>query len=188
MKWNYIIPPVLIIVIFFFAACLGPTDPIEQPNIFSLTNTLLNIGEEFVLGQNTISVLGYKMFIDTISVVKQGMEDEFFEPDLRLVSFVGGFTDYNTVGAGDLGAGRFEGIRYSIVRPAPDQIDLLDPDLVDRDTGTGEIIDVYSVAVLGLYNNELFRFRSRVLSCTLGFSAPLQFFLQMIRRLTLPAE
>ncbi len=162
MKRNRLIPLVILIFIFFFAACLGPTDPIEQPNIFSLTNTLLNIGEDFVLGQDTISVLGYKMLIDTISVMKQGMEDEHFEPELRLVSFIAGFADYNTVGMGELGAGRFEGIGYSIIRPVPAEVDLIDPDLVERDHETGEIIDVYSVAVLGLYNNELFRFRSKV--------------------------
>ncbi|MCI0707761.1 MAG: hypothetical protein L0Y80_09805 [Ignavibacteriae bacterium] len=145
-----------------FAACLPPTDVPREPNIFSLSITIPDAGEKYVVGNDTITVIAYKMLIDSIGVRKQEGDEERFEPSLRLASYViGGLSDYYTIGAGSIGSGTFNGIRYAIIRP-PFETTLNDPDLVERDQTTQMVTDTYSLSVSGIYNGNLFRFRSKV--------------------------
>lgn len=159
----------LIVVTASFAACLGTSGPPMDPNIFSLSITILDAGQDYFVGNDTLTVIGYKMLIDSISVTKTGQEVEKFEPKPRLASYTPGFADYYVVGTGVVGGGRFNGVGYSVVRP-PLQGDFDDPDLMERDN-RGIVIDSYSISLTGVYNRKFFRFRSKV-SRTLqyGFS------------------
>ena len=162
MKTIRVTPLLLIVITASFAACLGPVDPPKQANIFSLSITIPDAGQDYFVGNDTLVVVGYKMLIDSISAKKQAQEDEKFEPKLRLASYVYGFADYNLVGTGVVGGGRFNGVRYSVVRPSLLNTDLNDADLIERDVTTGIVIDTYSISVTGIYNRKLFRFRSKV--------------------------
>jgi hypothetical protein len=150
-----------IVAVLFLTGCLDLTETPREPNLFSLSITVPNAGADFILGNDTITVFGFKMIIDTLSVRKVGGEDERFAPQLLLASYVFGFSEYYTVGTGPLGGGTFYAIRYSVVRPSPFTTSLNDADLVERDS-TGQVIDTYSIAVTGVYNRTLFRFRSKI--------------------------
>ena len=163
MKNNHVVLPIVVVFIFIFYACLGPSEPVEQPSIFSLTITLPDAGQQYEIGGDTLRIITHKMIIDSLSVIKQGEEDERFEAVPLLAHFTQGFTDYNSVGSGELsGGGRYDGISYSVVTPPAEDIHFVDPDLIERDEGTGEITNIYSIAVIGIYNNEAFRFRSQI--------------------------
>jgi hypothetical protein len=141
------------------SSCLGTSDPPREPNIFSLTITIPNAGEDYILGNDTITVISYKMLIDSIRVIK-GNQEERFEPRLRLATYVIGLTDSYTIGSGVVRGGNFTGVGYSVVRPPLDG-SFDDPDLIERDS-RGLIIDSYSLSLNGVYKRQFFRFRSRI--------------------------
>ncbi len=143
-----------------FAGCLGTSDPPREPNIFSLSITIPDAGQDFIIGNDTLTVIGYKMLIDSIIVTKATQEEERFAFQLRLASYTIGFTESYVVGSGQVGGGRFNGVRFSIVRP-PQLSSFDDPDLIERD-GNGLVIDRYSISLSGVYKGQFFRFRSRV--------------------------
>lgn len=164
----------IIVTAASFVACLSTTEPPKQPNIFSLSITIPDAGQDYTVGNDTLTVVGYKMLIDSISVTKLGQADEKFEPKLRLASYVFGFADYYVVGTGTVVNGKFSGIRYSVVRPLPQLTNFNDADLVERDA-TGTVIDTYSISVDGIHNRKLFRFRSKVSrTVQYGFSRDVQ--------------
>ncbi|MGH2568937.1 MAG: hypothetical protein ACRDGA_11410, partial [Bacteroidota bacterium] len=140
---------------------LGPIDPPGEPNLFSLSITLPDAGQDLFVGNDTLAVVGFKMLVDTISVRKVGASDEKFEPRLLLASYLFGFADYNVIGGGLVGAGTFNGLRYSVLPSTPLNADFDDPDLIERDQ-TGRVINRYSISITGVYNRNLFRFRSKV--------------------------
>jgi len=145
-----------------FAACLSTTEPLKQANVFSLSITIPDAGQDFSIGNDTLTVIGYKMLIDSISVTKIGQADEKFEPKLRLASYVFGFADFYVIGTGTVVSGKFNGVRYSVIRPLPQLTNFDDADLVERDPQTGTVMETYSIAVTGIHNRKLFRFRSKV--------------------------
>jgi hypothetical protein len=158
-----------------FAACLNSTEPPKEPNVFSLSITIPDAGQDLVVGNDTLTVVGYKMLIDSISVQKQGQGDEKFEPKLRLASYVFGYGDYYVVGTGSVGGGKFNGVGFSVVRPSPQNTTISDDDLVERDGTTGIVTDTYSIAVTGIYDRKFFRFRSKVTRAVqYGFSSGVQ--------------
>ncbi len=144
------------------SSCLLPTDPIREPNVFSLSLTIPGAGEDYNVGNDTLTVVSFKMFIDSISVRKAGQAPERFEPKPRLASYVHGFAESYTIGTGALGGGTFEGIRYAIVVPSEAALPAADPDLVERDGTTGRVTNIYSVSIIGVYNRTVFRFRSKL--------------------------
>lgn len=162
MKNNNVILPIVVVFTFLFYACLGTTEPREEPNIFSLTITLLDAGQQYEVGDDTLMIITHKMIIDSLSVIKQGEEDERYEPRPLVAFYTHGYAEYNSIGGGELSDGKFDGIGYSVVTPSAENIHFDDPDLIERDEGTGEITNIYSIAVIGLYNNKVFRFRSQV--------------------------
>jgi len=155
--------PIVVVFTFLFYSCLGTTEPPEEPNIFSLTITLLDAGQQYEVGGDTLRIITHKMIIDSISVIKQGEEDERYEPRPLVASYThDGYAEYNSIGGGELSGGRFDGIRYSVITPSAEDIYFDDPVLIERHEDTGEITNIYSIAVIGLYNNRVFQFRSQV--------------------------
>jgi hypothetical protein len=142
--------------------CLGNTEVPKEPNLFTLSLTLPQVAQDYFLGADTITVIGYKMLIDSISVKKPGQEDEKFAPSLRLASYVIGFSDSYPVASGLVGGGGFNGVRYAVVLPSPQTTTLNDQDLVERDATTGLVTDTYSIALTGVYDRKFFRFRSKI--------------------------
>ena len=175
MKTSGVNSLLIIVTAASFAACLSTTEPPKQPNVFSLSITIPDAGQDYFIGNDTLTVVGYKMLIDTIGVTKLGQEDEKFEPKLRLASYVFGFADFYVVGTGTVSSGKFNGVRYSVIRPLPQLTDLNDADLVEKAIQTVTVIDTYSISVTGIYNRKLFRFRSKVSrTVQYGFSRDVQ--------------
>ncbi len=143
-----------------FTACLGPLSVPNDPNIFSLSLTLPDAAQDHYVGDDTLTVIVYKMLIDTIAVGKDGQEDEAFQPKLLLATHSYGFSDYTLVGSGNVEGGSFHGLRYTIINPGL-QTNIIDPDLVER-LPSGQVTETFSISVTGVYNRTLFRFRSKV--------------------------
>ena len=175
MKTTHVTRTLLLVIAVSFAACLSSTEPPKEPNVFGLSITIPDAGQDLFVGNDTLTVIGYKMLIDSISVKKQGQEDEKFEPKLRLASYVFGSADYSVVGTGSVGGGKFNGVGYSVVRLSPQNTSVSDDDLIERDATTGIVIDTYSISVTGIYDRKFFRFRSKVSRVVqYGFSADIQ--------------
>ena len=137
--------------------CLD-TDLPDSPSFFTLSLTLEDTNELYVVGNDTLQVIAFKMLIDSIAVKRVNDVPEKFESNPRLAFFVPGPTDVYTIGSGTINEGVFLGIQYSILTP-PMDTDLIDSDLIVRDQ-FGDVTRVFSFSVTGIYNNELFRFRS----------------------------
>jgi hypothetical protein len=175
MKTTHLTRTLLLGIAVSFAACLSTTEPPKEPNVFSLSITIPDAGQDLFVGNDTLTVIGFKMLIDSISVKKQGQEDEKFEPKLRLASYVFGSADYYVVGTGSVGAGKFSGVGYWIVKPSLQNTTVNDEDLIERDAGSGTVIDSYSICVTGIYDRKFFRFQSKVSRAVLyGFSDNVQ--------------
>ena len=157
----------------FFTSCLGTADPPKEPNIFSLTITIPNAGQDFVVGNDTLTVIDFKMLIDSIRVLKNGQDEERFEPRPRLASYILGVADSYNIGAGTVRGGKFNGVGYSLVRPSL-QGNFEDPDLIEKDS-RGFPIDSYSFSLNGVYKQNFFRFRSKVIKAVqYNFSTTVQ--------------
>ncbi|MBI4427976.1 MAG: hypothetical protein HY562_02540 [Ignavibacteriales bacterium] len=150
----------VVVAAAFCIGCFQKIGPPEEPNIFSLSITIPDAGQDYFVGNDSLTVITYKMLIDSIFVTKGGLQDERFEPRLRLASYVFGFADYYVIASGQVGGGKFNGVRFSVVRP-PLLGSFDDPDLIERDNN-GMVVDSYSISLTGVYNRKFFRFRSRV--------------------------
>lgn len=161
MKNIYIL--VAGICAFLLVSCLDTVDPIEELNIFALTMTLLGGDQVYVVDEDSIIVLGYEMFIDSIGVVHLEGHDESINPQqLWLASHWIGRPDESSVGFGEFVGGVYNGVSYAVVNPSSDEVGSIDTDLVERDEATGEVTSIYSIAVTGAYNGQLFLFRSKL--------------------------
>ena len=161
MKTNSLLRWVSLLFAGFVASCLGPLDQPQVQNGFALSITIPDVGQDYILGQDTVAIIGYKMLIDTLSVNKVGAEDERFEPRIRLASYTLGFAEYYVIGSGIVGGGTFNGVRFAVVRPTFVNNDFSDPDLVDRNDA-GTITDTWSISLTGIFDRKFFRFRSKV--------------------------
>ena len=168
----------LLVIITIITGCLD-SDFEEQPTLFSLTLTLPDAGDWYETeAGDSLRILNFKMVIDSIEVMKQGLENDIFEPDPRFVVLsTTGFMDESSIGTGGLTGGRYEGVEFTVAPPSMEtQID--DEHLVVRNE-IGEVISTYSMAVIGIaqIDGEVisFTFRSDVTERVLhGFMQPVE--------------
>lgn len=151
---------VLLLLLLSASACMD-LDDIEDPNtVYTLGFGIdEGVGEDFIIGEDTLIVIGAKFIIDDIELVAQG-ENEIFEPNNILVQISGfGIQDNFRVGSSEIFGGTYTGVKYNLTL-GDTNTELIDPELVVRNS-SGSIIDRFSYAISGIYNNEAFLFKSR---------------------------
>jgi hypothetical protein len=168
----------LLVIIPIITGCLD-SDFEEQSTLFSLTLTLPDANDWHVTeAGDSLRILNFKMVVDSIEVIKQGLENDIFEPDPRFVAIsTSGFMDGASIGTGGLTGGRYEGVEFTVL-PPPMETQIEDEHLVVRND-FGEVLSTYSLAVTGIaqIDGEVisFTFRSdrteRVLH---GFMQPVE--------------
>ncbi len=166
MKKELCILSIIIAISILAVGCLD-NDFEEQPTIFSLTLTIPD-GDQWLVSDtgDSLRILNFTMLVDSIEVVKQGLDNDIFEPDPRLVSFSTlGLSEESSIGAGGLTGGRYEAVEFTVLQPDMDT-SITDENLVTRDSA-GNVTASYSFAVTGIIimegcEPEDFRFRSQV--------------------------
>ena len=135
-------------------------DEFGDPNTrFTLSFAIEDAGEDLIVGNDTLIVIGAKFIIDHIELEAIG-ENEIFESGNILVTISGMdlFGEFRA-GGGEIFGGTYNGITYDLTQADPDT-EIMDQDLVVRDS-EGNIIDRYSFAINGIFNKKPFLFKSK---------------------------
>jgi len=149
---------VLVTLVSLLSGCLDMD--FEEPNTgFTLSIGLQSTEERMVNEGDTLEVIGARFFINNIEM-EAIPDNEIFEENKTLVNISDlGIQNEVRVASGELLGGEYVGISYDLVLPGFDT-EVVDNDLIVRDD-TGNITDVYSMVIVGLYNDDIFIFRSK---------------------------
>jgi len=149
---------VLVTMVSLLSGCLDMD--FEEPNTgFTLSIGLQSTEERMVNKGDTLEVIGARFFINNIEM-EAIPDNEIFEENKTLVNISDlGIQNEVRVASGELLGGEYIGVSYELVLPGFDT-DIVDDDLIVRDN-TGNVTDVYSMVIIGLYNDELFVFKSK---------------------------
>jgi hypothetical protein len=151
----------LLLILLLISGCLD-IDEFGDPNTnFSLSFSIdEGAGEDLIIGNDTLIVIGAKFVIDNIELVAIA-ENEIFEPGNILVLISGfGLGDQFNVGNTEIFGGTYTGVSYDLTQPDADT-EITDPDLVVRNS-QGDIVDRFSLALNVIYNNEPFLIKSKL--------------------------
>jgi len=132
----------------------------EEPNTgFTLSIGLQSTEEPMTTEEDTLEVIGARFFLDNVEL-EAIPENEIFGENLTLVNISDlGVQNEVSVASGELLGGEYVGVSYELTLPGFDT-EIVDDDLIVRDD-TGNVTDVYSMVIIGLYNDELFVFKSK---------------------------
>lgn len=157
---KYLIP-ITLLFCFLVSSCLD-MDDIEDPNtVFTLGFDIdEGVGNDFIMNGDTLVLIGAKFIIDNIELEASG-DNEVFASNNVLVQISGfGIGDGFQVGNSEIFGGNYTGVKYDLTT-ADTNSDLNDTDLIVRNE-EGIVIDRFSFAINGVYNNEPFLFKSRL--------------------------
>ena len=149
---------VLVVIISLFSGCLDMD--FEEPNTgFTLSIGLQSTEEPMTNEGDTLEIIGARFLLDNIEI-EAIPENEIFEENKTLVNISDlGLQNEVRVASGELLGGEYVGVSYELTLPSFDT-EIRDEDLVVRDD-TGNVTDVYSMVIIGLYNDDVFIFRSK---------------------------
>jgi len=155
---QFLFIALLISMVTLFASCLDMD--FEEPNTgFTLSIGLQSTEEPMTTEEDTLEVIGARFLLDNVEI-EAIPENEIFEESKRLVNISDlGIQNEVRVASGELLGGEYVGVSYELTLPGFDT-EITDEDLVVRDD-TGNVTDVYSMVIVGLYNDEVFVFRSK---------------------------
>ena len=149
---------VLVVVSSLVSGCLDMD--FEEPYTgFTLSIGLQSTEEPMIHEEDTLEIIGARYLLDNIEI-EAIPDNEIFEENKTLVNISDlGIQNEVRVASGELLGGEYIGVSYEMVLPGFDT-DIVDDDLVVRDD-TGNVTDVYSMVIIGLYNDEIFVFKSK---------------------------
>jgi len=155
---QFIFVTVLIIMSSIVSGCLDMD--FEEPNTgFTLSVGLQSTETPLIHEEDTLEIIGARYLLDNIEI-EAISDNEIFGENKTLVNISDlGIQNEVGVASGELLGGEYIGVSYDLVLPGFDT-DIVDDDLVVRDD-TGNVTDVYSMVIIGLYNDELFVFKSK---------------------------
>lgn len=155
---QFLFTTILIVMVSLLSGCLDMD--FEEPNTgFTLSIGLQSTAEPMTNEGDTLEIIGARFLLDNVEI-EAIPDNEIFAENKTLVNISDlGIQNEVRVASGELLGGEYVGVSYELTLPGFGT-EITDKDLVVRDD-TGNVTDVYSMVILGLYNDEVFIFKSK---------------------------